>query len=746
MPIPGNFLSPTTESVDPNISGWTAKLNATLGPAINGRNGPGCLAVKSVAAGEAQARTVASYPVSAGVEYEAFIDAAGATVPTRIGIRWMTAAAVEISITWSVTAAAANASFYRIAVAGIAPAGATQVQVVVSTMTPAAPLVTNYFENAYFGYPIRTTGNLLSFNAETLERDAAGWTVDSNCTLSRTTQATQWPVDYYLAGGHMLALQVTANGDASCRTVEQPDATPGTEYVGYCYLSPPTAGATTWVELRFYDAAHALIGSATRANLAAPGTGTYRQKVSGPAPAGTAYVGLAAGITAGTAGQVVRIDGAVIQTASPVRQGSVVPYADSSFEQGVAGWTVVSGVATLARLTPWGTDSIDGSYCMTVTSATATTSVIRSAKVPIGVADGLTFTAEVGAKIGSGGWTLTRGIRWYSATDVDLGITSVGPAAAPSPGWWLLATEGAAPAGATKAAIEWTLTATAPSSVLRIDQVSLWESVPIVSIEAHDAAAYITVTLRELVPGDTITVWRVTPDGTRTPVRGPNGLLVDEPLSSNLLIVEDHEAPLGVQVYYLAEARDTGGVLTSSRTTDSVTLDAGDPNLCWLKDPGNPRRNARFMVASAPEWTLPIQQAVVRVKGRAAPVVRSDVRGAHEGPIVVYTRSDDEADAMRRILASGEILLWQVAPLSHEVDRYVSVGSVPLPRLVPNRDEDWREWTLPLIEQDMPTTVGIAGSAGRTWQDIKSEFATWADVREAFATWEDVLFNRRRDV
>lgn len=745
MAIPGNMMSPTTESVDPNISGWTAKLNATLGPGINGRNGPGCLAVKSVAAGETQARTVASYPVTVGTEYEAFVDASGATVPARVGIRWMTAAFAEISITWSVTASAANASFYRIATAGLAPAGATQAQVIVSAMTPAAPNVINYYENAYFGLPIRTTGNLLDFKTESLERDASGWVVDSNCTLSRVTQPTQWTVDYYLAGGHMLALQVTANGNAACRTVEQPEATAGTEYVGYCYLSPPTSGSATWVELRWYNAAFSQIGT-TRGDLAAPGTGTYRQKVSAVAPVGTAHVALAAGITAGTAGQVMRIDGAVIQTASPVRAGSVVPYADSSFEAGIGGWTVVSGVAALARLTPWGTDAVEGAYSMTVTSATATTSVIRSPRYAIGAAAGLSWSAEVGAKLTAGGWTLTRTLRWYNAANADLGTSSFGPSAVPSPNWWLLTFEGTAPAGATQAAIEWTLTATAPASVLRIDQASLWQSVPIVAVGPHDADAYVTVTMRELVPGDTITLWRVTPDGQRTLVRGPDGLIEAAVLISNTLVVEDYEGPIGVAVYYYAETRSSAGVLTSTRTTDTVMLTPGDADLCWLKDPGNPRRNLQVMVVTPPDWARPIQQTVHRVKGRRNAVVHSDIRGGHEGSLVVWTRSDDEADALHWVLDSGAVLLWQVVPGVHEIDRYVSVGAVPLPRLIPNRSEDWREWTLPLIEVDMPVTVGVAGSAGRTWQDILSEFSTWADVRDAFDSWENVLFNRRKDV
>ena len=70
MAIPGNFLSPTTESIDPNTSGWTPKLNcAPLFKGVGGRNGDGCLVTKSVAAGEVQARTVSSYPVTAGTVY-----------------------------------------------------------------------------------------------------------------------------------------------------------------------------------------------------------------------------------------------------------------------------------------------------------------------------------------------------------------------------------------------------------------------------------------------------------------------------------------------------------------------------------------------------------------------------------------------------------------------------------------------------------------------------------------------------
>ncbi|MFV8127548.1 hypothetical protein [Streptomyces syringium] len=742
MAIPGNFLSSTTEAVDPNTSGWVAKTNCTISLGSGGRNGDGVLAVRSVASGEMQARTVSSYAVTPWTEYEAFCDASGATVPERIGIRWLTAANAEISITWSLTTASASATWHRIAVGGEAPGTAARAQVVVSS-SPAAGAVFSYYENFFFGYPITTTGNKFGFNTEASEIDATAWFNELNSTVARQAPMVSWPVDYYLAGGHVIAMTASANGNASMRSTDRPDATPGVEYVAYCYLNPPTSGSVTWVELRFYNSGGSQI-QATRSTLAAPGTGWYRQYASATAPAGTASCSIAAGIDTATTGQVLRVDGAVVTTAPVLRAGSVLPYADASFEQGVAGWTVVSGVATIARSTPWGTYFFDGAYAGTVTSSTATTSVIRSAKFPLAAGSGgMDFRTEVYSNVSAGGWTLTRGVRWYDASNADLGLTSGSSAAIPTPNWWLLGNTFTAPATATQAAFEFTLTATSGSSVWRLDRLALWQSLPLTDVEAHDDTASITLTLRELTVGEYITIYRVTPDGSRTLVRGPSGLINLTAITSDLMVIEDYEAPVGVEVSYYIELRATLSSTPGFRASDGVTLTAGDENMCWVKDPGQPQRNAQFMAVSPPAWKRSISQAAYRVRGRRNPVVFSDVRGGLEGDLVILTRNDADAAALHWLLDSGNTLLWQVVPGVHETDLYVTVGEIGLPRLINQIDEDWRQWTLPLTQVDMPTTVGVAGSAGRTWQDILTQFATWQDVLDAYATWEDVLFDRR---
>lgn len=740
MAIPGNMLSLVTETVDPNTSGWLAKLNCSISKGTGGRSGDGTLRLSSTAAGEMQARTFSSYPVTPGQEYQAFADASGATVPERIGLRWMNVFNAEISITWSLTTATASATWHRIAVSGTPPLGTSDVQVVVSA-TPAAGSVVNHFENVYLGVPMRTTGNLLSADAEGVEHATLKWTSETNCSVARQAPMVSWPVDYYLAGGQVLALTVTANGNAAAKVTEKPAATAGVEYMGRCYLSPPTSGSTVWVELRFYTAADVLL-TATRSNLAAPGTGYYEQRVSAVAPATTAYATLAVGITSGTAAQVMRIDGAVIATVPVIRQGSIIPYADASFERDVAGWTTTSGVATLARSTPWGAYAIDGAYSLTVSSATASASTIRSARFPAGSAAGKSFRLQLYTNVTAGGWTIQRHIRWYDAANNSLGLTSSTSAAAPTPDWWVLTHSGTAPALATQAAVELTLTATATSSALRIDAVQVWEALPLIEVAGDDATAVVTLTLRELTVGYLLTVWRVTADGTRTLVRGSSGLIQSETIAADQYIIEDAEAPLGVPVTYYVEIADSVGATPEARTSDSVTLDPGDTQYAWLKDPGRPDRNMQVMMAEPPSWTRPVTQAEFRVRRRRNTVVLSDVRGGLEGTLVVYTQTDEERAALHRLLDSGSVLLWQAAPGHGVDDMYVAVGAAAEERSGMATDP-WRTWQLPVKQVDLPVTVGVASSADRTWQDVLTETATWAEVLSKYATWEDVFLDRK---
>lgn len=744
MAIPGNMLSAATESMDPTFTGWRPRLNCTLVSATGGRNGPKCVSVRSVAAGETQAETVTGYTVTAGQTYQVFADASSSTEVERIGLEWLDAAYAPVrAILWSLPTATASVSWHRVGVAGVAPAGAARVRIVLSA-TPAGAAVPHFWENVYLGAPMRTVGNLFSFGTESPEIDTTGWTAGANTTVSRQAPMMSWAADWYWAGAHVLALTATGSGTASATTVENPVVTPGVEYLGYCYLSPPTTGSTTWVELRYYDGAGAQL-SATRGTLAPTSTGYQRQRVSVPAPAGAATCRLVVGMDSATAAQVLRVEQAVVTAAPAMRAGTVLPYADASFEQGVAGWTKISGVATIARSTPWGAYGLDGSYALTVSSATATASTIRSGRFPLPAGSaGLPFRVQFGSIVTAGGWTTTRGIRWYDAANTDLGVTTAAAGPVPSPNWWLLASDQTAPAGATQAAVELTLTATTTSSTVQLDRVALWQSLPVTAVVPQASSASVTITLREVTVGDLIRVYRVTDDGTRTLVRGASGLLDGTVVAtSDLLVIEDYEAPLLTPVSYRVELTDpvTGGVET--RQSSTVLVPHADVNEAWLKDPGAPQRNTKVMVKQAPNWQRSLEQAAYRVAGRRNAVVLSGVRGGLEGDLAVWTRSDEERAALHWLLDPGHVLLWQAAPGMGVDDMYVSVGQVVEGRVGGPAREPWREWTLPLVQVDMPTTIGVGGSAGRTWRDVLTEFPTWEAVRDTFATWEALYLDRR---
>lgn len=746
MSIPGNLLSPTTETIDPNTSGWRPRANCTLSQGIGGRvGGDGCLSMHATAAGEMQIETVSTYEVTPGQEYFVFADAASGDQPERIGIEWLDYTLRPVGeITWALTTESADSSWHRISVAGVCPLGATRVRVVVSAVAAAAD-AGEFVENVYLGLPKRRSGNFLSFNAESGgELDLSAYAADTNCTLSRVVPPFDWTPSWYYSGGHVVQATATAAGDMAVECVERAQVTPGTDYMAQVYINPPAVVATCWVGLRFYDAAGTQL-QATRAYLDPSGTGVYRQVCSDIAPSGAATAGLFVGMDDAGAGQVLRTEGAYIALAVQVPSGSVIPYADASFEQGPGAWSVLSGPGTIARSSPWGAVKTDGFYALVLTSATVGTTVLVSGRYP--VTPGENWRSRIAMGPDSDGWQIDGAIRWYDADGVEIGLDgNSGLVSLPNTAtWWVLTYDHEPPANAVTARCEWTFAAQQADSVMNLDAAMLRAVLPQTDVEANEETASVTVTMRELDIGELATIWRVGPDGGRTLVRGADGLIERTPITSDLWVIEDYEAPIGVPVSYYAEFTFTDGSAAGFYDTGRVMLEPGDPNYVWLKDPGNPQRNMQLMVRQGPDWTRPIGQSEHRVRGRRNSVVFSDVRGGLEGELVIATTTDEQRRLLHWLLDTGNTLLWQAVPGMGVDDMYVNIGEVPEARDGGPADDPWREWKLPMRQADMPTAVGVNGSAGRTWQDVLLEFATWGDVLDAFGTWEDVFLNRRKE-
>ncbi len=741
MAIPGNFLSAVAEMVDPDTSGWQTVLNCTKSLGSGGRNGDGVLTLTSVASGEMQASTSAAYPVAAGTTYQAFADAASANQAERIGIQWLDASYVAVgSTTWSLTTDVASASWHRISVAGPAPVGAVQARAVLSATTTAAGK-THFFENAYFGAPQRTSGNLLSFNAESGgDIDGTAWAADANCTVTRDVPVFTWPVNWYLTGGEMVRAATTATGNMSVKCVETPAVTPGVDYRGYLYISPPTSGAACWVELRWYNASSTLISS-KRAALAQTSTGLFRQSVSGVAPTGAATVVMAAGITSSTAGNVLRVEGAVIAPTSTFLSPSVIPYEDSSFEQGVGQWTVISGVATIARSTPWGAATYDGNYALTVTSSTATTSVLASGKYA--VTPGINWRPLIHVEAASGTWQVAAQIRYYDSGGTSISVSTLPADSIPGTGaWWTLWNDILAPTNAATARIEIGVTAPSAGAVCEIDAVVLYPTVPGFTATADDGLGLVTVTMRELLVGSLLTLYRVV-GTTQSVVRGPDGPMQGVPVVSEQMTLEDYEAPIGVDVWYRYEQYDAGtGAFDGGGTSLSTALTVPDPSDVWIKDVLQPQRNVLVRASVAPDWVMPIEQTEYRIRGRQNSVILSDVRGGLTGTLAVWTDTDDQRQALRFALAPGHTLLFQFPPGLGLEDVYAAVADAGPGRVVPYGGEPRRLWQLPLTEQDAPIG-GVGGSAGWTVQDVVTTWPTVLAVANSYATVLDLVLDNR---
>jgi len=350
----------------------------------------------------------------------------------------------------------------------------------------------------------------------------------------------------------------------------------------------------------------------------------------------------------------------------------------------------------------------------------------------------------VAAKRVAGGWSLVSTIRWFDASSTLITTASSTSAAIPSDGnWWTLSQDFTAPANAAFAQIDYTLTATAASSTLQLDTVLLYQVLPQQSITISDATASSQLVIREIVVPRLMTVYRVLADGSKTVVRGSSGLLSQVTTTDDTLIVTDYEAPLGVPFSYRVEFyNSTTGVLTGYRTTGTYTLDPGDPNYIWIKDPARPLVNMRVLVKSPPDWQQPIEQNVLRPRGRPNAVVLSGVRAGREGSLVVWTQTDDERDALRFLLATGNILFWQSAPGMGEPDVYVSVAETAYPRVSEEARDPWREWTLPLTEVDRPTG-GMAGSPTWTVRDVGIENSSVLSLMDRYATVLDLALGQR---
>jgi hypothetical protein len=722
--ITGNLLSANAESVETDASAWQALINSTNPTqSTGGTLGSKCLRFTSVAAGDVQVGLASRVAVTPNAEHWAcasvFPPAVGAQ--SRIEIRWYTSGGTLISTAQGPLTSAPSATWHQVGVVGTAPSNAATADVVIRPTATAAAQAW-FADRMFLGLTTPSTGNLLSFNTESAEADASGWTASSLCSLGISTSAFTW----------YQSLRLTSTGSGSCLalTAQSVSVSTGTEYVAYAYVTPGAAGLTQKIQIQWLDGTGAQISVSSADWTPTSGQWT-RCVVVGTAPAGavTAKMGLAPQSTA--SGQQWVYDRAVLAPSSALMTtGNLLPYNTSDMEQDVSGWSV-SG-ATASQTTE---QVLAGSYSMKLVAAGG--DIVATITNPIGVTAGLgyqflpcsfqtvarTYQTRIEWLDSSGTPVRTR---WQSWTGRTTG--------------WLAGSMGdLTPDGAVAVRLSFVVPDVPTGEVWYLDRVE-WRLGGLTAKAVAAGGGGAAITVRGLTSGGPTYLWtleRIISGQAAQPVRGWSGDLSSQPITGDVAVATDYEAPLGVPVQWRVTVKNPSGFGSLSFVSDPVTLDAEITDV-WLKDPGLPQRNVKLTVATPmPTWSRPARQGMNQVRGASLPIVISDVRGGKAGDLTVVTETDADRDSLWWVLDSGGPLLLQWPPGWGEEDMYVSVGDVSAAPVVDYAEFHDRMWVLPLTQVGRPIG-GVTGSADRTWQTVADSDDTWADALAGASTWLDV--------
>ncbi|MER7922176.1 hypothetical protein ABTY96_03395 [Streptomyces sp. NPDC096057] len=726
MAITGNLLSANAESIETDASAWSALVNAgTLAQASGGTLGAKSLSFKATAAGDAQIGLAARVAVTANTEYwscaSIFPPASGAQA--FLEVRWYTSGGTLISTTAGPTISAPSATWFQIAAVGTAPATAATALVVLR-VTATAAAQTWYTDRIFLGATTRSTGNLLSWNTETIEIDRSGWSADTNAALSISAASYTW----------YQSMLITSSAAGAClvRSVaaDAPTVTPGVEYAAQVQVSPGVSALTFAIQIRWRDASGTEIGTSSASFTPTSGQWT-RCTVAATAPVGAVTARVALAPTATAAGQQWVVDRMVLApTSALMTAGNLLPYNVSDIEQNASGWTITGGTSVQTT-----EQVLGGAYALKVTSTGG--DLVATLTVPVAAVPGYGYQFAPCVFHAVNRTYQTR-IEWLNSAGVAVrtrwqswsGTINV----------WQVGTMGdLAPAGAVSARLSLIIPGTSAGEVWYLDRVE-WKLGGLTVSALPVAGGGAAITVRGLTTGGPTWLWsleRIISGQASQPVRGWTGDLTSQTIAGDIAVATDYEAPLGVTVQWRATVKNPSGSGIFLYTSDPLTLDAETTDV-WLKDPGNPARSTRVTVATPmPTWTTDARQGVNKVVGRGLPVVISDVRSGKTGDLTVVTETDADRQALSWVLETGNVLLLQWPPGWGEDDIYVSVGGVQLAPVVDYAEFHDRTWVLPLTQVDRPIG-GVVGSADRTWQTVKDGNATWADVLAGASSWLDV--------
>lgn len=745
-----NLLADSAGDFEGGTSTWIAGANTTRTVTLTENlTGARSMRLTPTAAGQVTAVTP-RISVSESTPYLAYVpvrtSAATAGRTAAAKITWYDALVGGSSLgtstsTINLSAATGWPTENRPVATGTAPTG-TLAATLALTVTG---LAAGEFVNAdfvYMGEAAMLPGNLLTYATQSVESDTSGWAV-SGATKERAYGSL-------VAGGGSYMLRATSNaaGSVDIVTVDAAPVTAGLEYSAEALLYSVGTSLTTHSEIRWYNAASALLATESRTETLPDGVST-RLKVVGTAPGGAVSAKLAFRPQATAAAQVVHLDEAGISVA-PNPAGNLLTYDEYSTESALEPWSLTGGDA-LARsyLTSLITDGSYAVYFEPDGADLISLSLDRLVPVTPGVTYAAT-SAFFGRNTGEEITYLTYRARvdWYDTEGVLFSVSNPDQfyTRSVAPGFTSGATgteTRTCPDGAAFARI--TLEIDHSDSLLSayyVDSVILREATPEYTLVTDDETGSVILTVNYVDDAaGYVTVSRMDADGSRSALRAFGSAYDLVPYSPGALVIEDYEAPLGSLVWYAVTWYLPDGTTRSVQlfTQRVRTPVLADPDHVWLKSPGIPALNTRVIMEEPPTWSRAARSARYDIVGRKNPVHVSGVRGGRSASLTVLVWDAADNALFDSLLDSGLPALVQAMPgYDIEGNLYLSIADVDVAHLSPDaRTDGWR-WTLAVTEIDRPAG-GLQGSALSTWADIAETYDTWEDLFDAWPTWTQVL-------
>jgi hypothetical protein len=202
------------------------------------------------------------------------------------------------------------------------------------------------------------------------------------------------------------------------------------------------------------------------------------------------------------------------------------------------------------------------------------------------------------------------------------------------------------------------------------------------------------------------------------------------------IFVADYEAAQNVTVEYRATITDGN----ESATSDWVLAENLDTGSDYFFTLDNPYIGLPVNVEKNDVNSFGAPRTVVRVWGRADPVVVSGVRELPSGTLVLITLSLAERDQLMLNLESGQLCaLSPRYPTEGLPDvTYLSIGKVDVSRTSPYVFEDSRRFTMEYQTVKAPPAYWrYPLLEANTWGDVLVDYANWSAVSNS--TWRQVV-------